>query len=78
MANFGACRRCTASVSDEDRVCPYCGQTDPYRDFHPWELLAYEEVKKGNQSEAVKIVRQHTGLGVAEATYLVKTWLPPE
>lgn len=75
MATPGACRRCSAPVSDADRACPKCGQTDPYRELLPWEKRAHDEAKGGNEPEAVKIVREHTGLGRAEATHIVQSWL---
>lgn len=74
MPTLGQCRCCGGEVSDEANNCPHCGQPDPHPVRLSWEWLAREEVRLGNKTKAIGIVREHTGMGRTEATYLVESW----
>lgn len=67
---LGNCWCCKASVSSDASTCPRCGQslTDP------WIGEAQKELAQDNLSNAIKVVRDATGMGKAEATHLVESW----
>jgi hypothetical protein len=74
MPTLGQCRCCGKDVSDEADHCPHCGQPDPHPARLEWEWQAREQVRLDNKAKAIEIVREHTGMGRAEATYLVESW----
>jgi len=39
-----------------------------------WELEAKALCAAGKKIDAIKVVREHTGLGLQEAKYLVESW----
>jgi ribosomal protein L7/L12 len=66
MATLTACKTCGGKISTEARACPHCGQPDP--DGSP---LA-EQVRRilretKNKINAIKLVREQTGMGLKEA-----------
>jgi hypothetical protein len=68
-----SCRCCNARVSDEARTCPACGQPDP-GPRPTWEAEARSLAARGNKIEAIKLMREMTGLGLKEAKDLVESW----
>ncbi len=67
------CRCCNGLVSDQAKSCPHCGQPEP-GPTASWEFEAREPLRQGKKIDAVKVVRQHTGMGLAETTHLVESW----
>jgi hypothetical protein len=59
-------------VSEEARVCPHCGQPNPV--VSAWEGEARRFAARGEAIEAIKLVREKTGLGLKEAKDLVESW----
>ena len=76
MANLGVCKTCKGMVSDEAMSCPHCGQPWPYVSATGTEDPRFSEarqlVKSGRKIEAIKLVRESTGLGLKEAKDLVE------
>jgi ribosomal protein L7/L12 len=75
MPRLGICKCCGGRVSSEARLCPHCGQPDPYYD--EWEDDEWSEVRiairRGDKIEAIKIVREKTGWGLKEAKDFVES-----
>jgi Ribosomal protein L7/L12 C-terminal domain len=69
---LSGCRCCHGSVSEEARVCPHCGQPSPV--VSSWEGEARNLAARGQAIEAIKLVREKTGLGLKEAKDLVDSW----
>jgi large subunit ribosomal protein L7/L12 len=65
-------------VSDEAMSCPHCGQPWPYVSATGTEDPRFSEArqlaKNGRKIEAIKAVRDITGLGLKEAKDLVDSW----
>lgn len=79
MAQLGVCRTCGGMVSSEAISCPHCGQPMPYTegkviDKSSSHSQARELLKQGRKIEAIKVVREETGLGLKEAKDLVESW----
>jgi hypothetical protein len=60
-------------VSSEARTCPHCGQPDPFTD-DGWIAEARRKLAQGKSINAIKIVRDATGMGLKEAKDLVESW----
>lgn len=76
MATLTLCRCCKARISDEAATCPACGQPEPARGA-PWEAWHAEAralTAAGKKINAIKLVREKTGLGLKEAKDLVESW----
>jgi len=71
MAQLMACHCCGGKVSSEAVTCPHCGQPRPA--MPPFDA-AREEHRRGNTITAIKMVREATGLGLAEAKQMVDSW----
>ncbi|HLY61979.1 MAG TPA: 50S ribosomal protein L7/L12 [Terriglobia bacterium] len=78
MATLGVCKACKGVVSDEATSCPHCGQPSPYVNSggtgDPRLAEARELNRNGRKIEAIKRVREVTGLGLREAKDLVESW----
>lgn len=78
MAKLGVCKTCKGMVSDEATSCPHCGQPWPYvsagGNDDPRFVEARQLNKDGRKIEAIKLVREITGLGLKEAKDLVESW----
>lgn len=73
MAKLGPCRTCQKEVSSDARSCPHCGQPFPFLAG----LEAAEGLfRAGRTIDAIKSVRQATGLGLKEAKDIVDSWQP--
>jgi ribosomal protein L7/L12 len=68
---LGHCRCCKAQVSSEARTCPHCGQPRPFADGL---VEARNELANGRKINAIKLVREATGLDLKEAMDLVESW----
>jgi ribosomal protein L7/L12 len=75
MFKLGVCKCCFGKVSSEAMVCPHCGQPNPYYDDSPDTTArdAYSLVLKGKKIEAIKLVRERKGWGLAEAKNFVES-----
>jgi len=69
---LGTCRCCKAPVSSEASTCPHCGQPNPFSDG--WVGEARKELAQGKVINAIKVVREATGMGLKEAKDLVESW----
>ena len=68
MARLGFCKTCQGRVSSEAASCPHCGQPAPYQDVpEQVRLLAL----RGQQIEAIKKLRDLTGLDLKDAKEMV-------
>lgn len=79
MAQLGVCRTCGKMVSSEAISCPHCGQPMPYTDGKVIDSSrphsrAQDLLRQGRKIEAIKVVREETGLGLKEAKDLVESW----
>jgi len=79
MAELGVCRTCGGTVSSEATSCPHCGQPMPYTSRQDAgssmsHSKARELLRQGRKIEAIKVVREETGLGLREAKDLVESW----
>ena len=70
MPSLGMCRCCGGQVSNEARMCPHCGQPDPYDDDWSEVRAMY---RRGQKIEAIKIVRERAGYGLKEAKDFLET-----
>ena len=64
-------------MSREAPTCPHCGQPSPYSPAQAGDdglSEARGEYQRGNKITAIKLVRDKTGLGLAEAKALVESW----
>jgi len=68
-----SCRCCGGAVSNQARLCPHCGQPEP-GPFQGWEFEAKRMIEEGKKINAIKLVREHTSLGLKEAKDLVESW----
>jgi predicted RNA-binding Zn-ribbon protein involved in translation (DUF1610 family) len=66
------CRCCGAQVSNQAATCPRCGQPDP--GVHDWIGKAKAAVSQRKMIDAIKIVRQYSGLDLKEAKELIESW----
>jgi len=64
MPKLGVCNCCNGKVSSEAKVCPHCGQPDPFIDLLE-TVRTY--LAKGQKIQAIKYVRGVTKLGLKEA-----------
>lgn len=71
---LGYCRCCTGKVSREAAICPHCGQPAPYQFGDDGFNAARAELRQGNKINAIKLVREKNGMGLAEAKALVESW----
>lgn len=73
-----SCRCCGGRVSNEAQTCPHCGQPKPAREATTAVMDQMESaraaLRDGRKIEAIKIVRETTGLGLKEAKDLVESW----
>jgi ribosomal protein L7/L12 len=69
---LGKCRCCTAPVSSQAHTCPSCGQPRPLAEW--WVGEAREMLAQGKPINAIKLVRDATGMGLKEAKVLVESW----
>jgi ribosomal protein L7/L12 len=60
-------------VSVEANSCPHCGQPEPTGKGW-WEAKARNLLNEGNKINAIKLVREASGLGLKEAKDLVESW----
>lgn len=67
------CRCCDGAVSNQARWCPHCGQPDP-GPVADWEREAKEILRQGKKINAIKLVRESTGMDLATAKDLVESW----
>ena len=67
------CRCCNGLVSDQAKWCPHCGQPEP-GPTPTWEVEARNLVRQGKKINAIKMVRESTGMGLKEAKDLVESW----
>lgn len=67
------CRCCGGDVSNQAKVCPHCGQPDPGPPPQ-WQNEAMDLSRQGREIDAIKLVREHMGLGLKEAKDLVESW----
>ena len=79
MAKLGVCKTCGKMVSNEAMSCPHCGQPMPYSDPKVIDSTrshsrALDLARQGRKIEAIKVVREETGLGLKEAKDLVDSW----
>lgn len=78
MAKLGVCKTCKGMVSDEATYCPHCGQPWPYvapsSTEDPRLGEARQLARDGRKIEAIKVVREITGLGLKEAKDMVESW----
>ena len=74
MIQVGFCKACRGQVSEEAKTCPRCGQPEPFETV-PEEirLLAV----RGQAIEAIKKLRELTGLGLKEAKDVVDSLRRP-
>jgi RNA polymerase subunit RPABC4/transcription elongation factor Spt4 len=78
------CRHCTNPVEDRDENCPYCGRSlaveAPAEGIVGLDADTEAEVRElartGQKIEAIKRLRDATGLGLAEAKDLVEAMVP--
>ena len=70
MPKLGICKCCRERVSSEANACPHCGQPDPADAFD----RARAELSRGNKINAIKIVREQTGLDLKDVKDLVESW----
>lgn len=70
------CKCCNGRVSTEAASCPHCGQPRPAPSSEQewWAEKALDLLNKGNEIEAIKLVRDATALGLKEAKDLVASW----
>ena len=68
MILLGPCKACRSLVSQEAKACPKCGQPEPYQ---PWPDEIRLLISRGWTVEAIKRVRELTGLGLKEAKDVV-------
>jgi ribosomal protein L7/L12 len=61
---LAACICCGRQVSAEARVCPHCGQPEPTDQLR---LAVQEFLRNAPKINAIKFVREQTGLGLKEA-----------
>jgi ribosomal protein L7/L12 len=61
-------------VSDEARACPKCGQPHPAHAQPDWEQRARALAASGSRIQAIRMIREATGMGLKEATHLVDEW----
>jgi ribosomal protein L7/L12 len=64
MAKLTVCKCCHGAVSDEADTCPHCGQPEPGKDMRGWETEARLLISQGKMINAIKLVREKTGLGL--------------
>ena len=64
-----ACKTCDGKVSSEARVCPHCGQPEPYESSLAGRARSI--LKTSNVIEAIKFVREQTGWELKEAKEFV-------
>jgi ribosomal protein L7/L12 len=70
MATLSACRTCGGKISTEARMCPHCGQPNPYESSLAGKVrLILRETN--NKITAIKFVREQTGIDLKEAKDLV-------
>jgi Ribosomal protein L7/L12 C-terminal domain len=78
MAKLGVCKTCKGMVSDQATSCPHCGQPWPYVSAGSTEDPRLNEARQlagnGRKIEAIKLVRDATGLGLKEAKEMVDSW----
>jgi ribosomal protein L7/L12 len=67
------CKCCTGRVSREAIYCPHCGQPKPTSGQESWAEEVRNLVNQGNKIEAIKRVREATGMGLKEAKNYVDT-----
>ena len=58
-------------VSREALTCPHCGQPFPFPEGFDGARL---ELRRGNKINAIKLVREITGMNLKEAKDLVDSW----
>jgi len=61
---LAACICCGRSVSTEARMCAHCGQPEPSDQLR---LAVQEFLRQEPKINAIKFVREQTGLGLKEA-----------
>jgi hypothetical protein len=71
---LGYCRCCSGKVSREAVTCPHCGQPSPYQFGDDGYGEARAQLKQGNKITAIKLVREKSGMGLAEAKAFVESW----
>ena len=69
-----SCRCCKGVVSSEAAACPHCGQPFPAQLMPTWQSKAQSLHAAGDIMGAIKIVREHSGLGLKESKELVDSW----
>lgn len=67
------CRCCSGSVSTQAKQCPHCGQPEP-GSLPTWEREARELLRQVRKIDAIRAVRDGTGLDLKAAKDLVESW----
>ena len=70
MIPVGWCKACKGKVSQEAKSCPHCGQPEPYQPI-PEDIQLL--VSRGRTLEAIKRVRELTGMDLAASKELVES-----
>jgi ribosomal protein L7/L12 len=79
---MGECQHCRQPISDTARFCENCGASVHADDPVSSELAnrIRELVADGQKIEAIRVLREATGLGLAEAKHMVESGMaaPPD
>lgn len=67
----GLCRECYGAMESEIALCPHCHRPNTYGEVKSDLRKVFFEGKK---VDAIRKIRELTGLGVAEATRIVDSW----